>query len=306
MALESAITRTADGTEAGEPDVRRLSRESCHGKNIETTHGTSIQDHHIGVPVTVNSAFQIRRPSNVIADGLRGMILRGDFDDRMRLSPEPEFARQLGVSRYHLREALRLLEQDGLVKVRSGRNGGIFLIVPGYDILARAFTGILSRKGTTLADLLTARLVIEPNAAELAATNATDEELSEIAAIVDNEAEAGEYRGDLNSLFHVRVTEGSHNDTLLLMMRSIESMVHDLDLMMMKLPAWDPIDSSHRAHRAILRALCSRDGAKAKDYVCRHLLGFDALLKTHGLDPAQTKISEISAVSPVTMLSRHE
>lgn len=49
------------------------------------------------------------------------------------------------MSRHQLREALRLLEQDGLVKVRAGRNGGIFLTVPTVDVLTRSFAGILAR-----------------------------------------------------------------------------------------------------------------------------------------------------------------
>lgn len=86
-----------------------------------------------------------RRSSGLLADELRNMILFGALDGRTRLPPEPDLAGHLRVSRHQLREALRLLEQDGLVKVRAGRNGGIFLTVPTVDVLTRSFAGILAR-----------------------------------------------------------------------------------------------------------------------------------------------------------------
>src|SRR5438309_429977 len=128
----------------------------------------------------MNRTLRIRipRPSQVVAARLRTMILRGELDgDENRLPPEAEFAEQLGISRHHLREALRMLEQDGLVRIRRGHGGGISPAVPDPEVLARTFEGILARQGTLLDDLMAARLIIEPAAAQLAARNATDAEL---------------------------------------------------------------------------------------------------------------------------------
>ena len=243
--------------------------------------------------------IQIRRPSHVVATELRSMILRGDLDGTERLPSEPDFALQLGVSRYHLREALRLLEQDGLIEVRSGRNGGIFLTVPKVEVLTRTFAGILARQDTTLADLFAARLVIEPAAAELAATSVTEDELKAIAQTLERQDEDG-YNSQVNSLFHVQVAAGAHNHTLLLMMRSIESIVQDIDLLATQRSAAFG-NGSARAHRAILRALEARDGPSAKDLMTRHLVGFEATLEASGIDLQTLTVGALmEAATPVT------
>ena len=63
-----------------------------------------------------------RRPLPLqVRDALRARIAAGEFPPEARLPPEPALARELGVSRGVVREALKLLEQDGLVRVRHGR-----------------------------------------------------------------------------------------------------------------------------------------------------------------------------------------
>ncbi len=106
-------------------------------------------------PIRTSRAGRFRA-SETLAAELREMILLGELDGDSRLPPEPVFAEQLGVSRHHLREALRLLEQDGLVRVRPGRNGGILLTAPTVDVLTRTFATILARNQTSIADLMTA------------------------------------------------------------------------------------------------------------------------------------------------------
>lgn len=242
--------------------------------------------------MVVTNPIQARRVSQIVAAELRARILRGEYDNAAGVPPEPEFAQQLGVSRYHLREALRLLEQDGLVDVRPGRNGGIFLTVPQDDALSRTFAGILSRKATTLADLFMARLVIEPSAAEIAATAATNEDFANLHGWLDKQEATTRYEPELNSQFHIAVTAAAHNDTLLLMMRSVESLIRGLDRAAGGSLALDAVEP-HRAHRAIVRALEARDGSRARDALRLHLLGFEGLLVRLGHDLSTTRISDL-------------
>jgi DNA-binding FadR family transcriptional regulator len=234
--------------------------------------------------------IEVKRASQVIAAELRSMILLGELRDDEPLPPEPEFAARLGVSRHHMREALRLLEQDGLVMVRPGRNGGIFLTRPDVDVLKRAVGGILARNGTPLADVMAARLVIEPAAAEIAAGAATDGEIEELEAIIRLQEAEGAYSDGLNSRFHVALTAAAHNQTLLLMMRSLESMIRTTDLCV---ATPDLRAGSIRAHRAIVRALRARDGARLLSLMRAHLLGFEAELRRNGLDPAAPTVPEV-------------
>lgn len=234
--------------------------------------------------------LQRQRMSQVLARELRNMILFGQLDGQGRLPPEPEFAEQLGVSRHHLREALRLLEQDGLVKVRPGRNGGISLTIPTVEVLMRTFAGILARSQTSLADLMTARVVLEPPAAALAAVNATDAEIAELEALVlSQEKVLGDTRA-LNSRFHVALTAAAHNRTLALVMQAMEGLIQSLDLhagaarfhnMERDLQLQS---GSVRAHRRIVEAVRARDADKAADLVRRHLLGYEDALRVRDVD----------------------
>jgi DNA-binding FadR family transcriptional regulator len=234
----------------------------------------------------------VKRASQQIADELRRLILHGELSEAEGLPPEPELAAQLGVSRHHLREALRLLEQDGLVKVRAGRNGGIFLTVPGVEVLARTFAGILARNNTPLHDLMAARMIIEPAAAEMAAQNATSAEVDALEAILEQQALLDEYSGHanrLNTQFHVALTSAAHNQTLLLMMRSIESIIPTIDT---SIRSSDLHAASLRAHRAIVRSLRARDGTQVADLMRRHIAGFEQELRERGVDLATRTVAE--------------
>lgn len=236
------------------------------------------------------SRIQRQRTSQVLAGELRNMILFGELDGQGHLPPESEFAEQLGVSRHHLREALRLLEQDGLVKVRPGRNGGIFLTVPTVEVLMRTFAGILARSQTSLADLMAARVVLEPPAAALAAVNATEAEIAELdALLLSQERELGDTQ-TLNSRFHVALTAAAHNRTLVLVMQAMEGLIQSLDLhagaaRFHNTGTDSQLQSgSARAHRRILEAVRARDADKAADLVRRHLLGYEDALRVRGVD----------------------
>lgn len=214
------------------------------------------------------------------------MILLGELDGEGRLPPEPVFAQQLGVSRHHLREALRLLEQDGLVLVRPGRNGGIFLTVPTVDVLTRTFATILARSQTSIADLMAARLLIEPAAAAIAAQEATEEEIRLLEDLVFSQ----EQGKDENNRFHVALTSAAHNRTLLLTMQAMRGLIRSLDRYAgtAKMHA-----ASIRAHRRIVQAVRNRDAAAAAELVRRHLLGFEDELRARGIDLESQTVTQL-------------
>src|SRR5437879_13724670 len=72
-------------------------------------------------------SIEPRRLYRQIADQIRGLIRSGEFPAGSRLPPERDLAKQLGVSRPSVREALIALEVEGLVEVRIG--SGIYVLV---------------------------------------------------------------------------------------------------------------------------------------------------------------------------------
>src|SRR5271167_2430100 len=88
------------------------------------------------------------------------------------------------VSRPTLREALRILESDRLIEVRRGSRTGARVRVPGPEIVARPAALLLELSGATLADVMAARIAIEPPAARRLAELGTLDDHNEIKRLV--------------------------------------------------------------------------------------------------------------------------
>jgi DNA-binding FadR family transcriptional regulator len=112
-----------------------------------------------------------------------------------RYLPEAEAIRHHKVGRGTYREALRFLESQGVIVMRSGPSGGPEISQPGWPHLASTIALLLQFADAPLGSLLDARIAIEPGMAELAAANATDDEIAVMALdLMAIEAELGNYR----------------------------------------------------------------------------------------------------------------
>ncbi|MFO1282399.1 MAG: FadR/GntR family transcriptional regulator [Burkholderiales bacterium] len=144
-----------------------------------------------------------------IAGQIAGMIDRGEFAAGARLPPERELARELGVSRTSVREAIISLEIAGLVEVRVGN--GIFVRANGRDRPASA------DEGPGPFELLSARAMIEGEIAASAARLAKRPDLAALrAALVEMREADGDFarRDAADREFHVRIAEITRNGAL--------------------------------------------------------------------------------------------
>src|ERR1700710_2889310 len=82
------------------------------------------------------SPMHVPKASDVLANELRERILHGDYPEGTALPPERELVVQTSMSRTTVREALRILEVQGLVQIRTGRSGGAFVQKPGEESVA--------------------------------------------------------------------------------------------------------------------------------------------------------------------------
>ncbi len=122
---------------------------------------------------------QLARPKlpELAAAELRRRILHNDLDDGEALPAEADLAVELGISRPTLREALGVLESEGLIALRRGRNGGPKVSRPDVITLARRASYILAFQGTTLDDVYSVRLAIVPPAVRALAERCRTEDL---------------------------------------------------------------------------------------------------------------------------------
>lgn len=238
-------------------------------------------------------SIQNRRLYQQIADQLRGMIDRGEYPPGSYLPPERELSQQFGVSRTSLREALIALEVIGRVRVRVGDgvqvldvkpaavNGGAGVIEQAAHARPWELDPELSVEPDFGAEvppfsLLQARRLVEPEAAALAAENASEEELAGIREayqqnISDNMAGSTTHPGD--RLLHVRIADASGNPAYALLIRHL--LGHKYGSMFQHLQRlYSTKDMPHRSeheHRLIVEAISARDAAAARKAMRAHL-----------------------------------
>jgi GntR family transcriptional regulator, transcriptional repressor for pyruvate dehydrogenase complex len=120
---------------------------------------------------------QSAKTGEVVAAAIRRQIATGELVVGDRLQSEEEMTESLGVARTTLREALRVLESQGLIAIKRGRGGGPIVTMPELDRLAEPLAVVLQLRETTTTDLDAARALIEPNLAGWLAKKHTDETL---------------------------------------------------------------------------------------------------------------------------------
>jgi GntR family transcriptional repressor for pyruvate dehydrogenase complex len=107
---------------------------------------------------------QIRQPriAEIIADELRGRILSGALPDGSLVPKHEELLAEFGVSSPSIREALRILETEGLIAVNRGNVGGAIVHEPKADAAAFGLAMVLERRGVTLDKVIEAIARLEP------------------------------------------------------------------------------------------------------------------------------------------------
>src|SRR5919108_30894 len=115
------------------------------------------------------SSVRPQRVAELVAGRLRDRILRGELDDGDLLPKEDELREEFPVSKPSMREALRILETEGLVTVRRGNQGGAVVNRPTAANAAYTMAIVLSGQRVTIADVAASLREVEPACAALCA-----------------------------------------------------------------------------------------------------------------------------------------
>lgn len=167
-----------------------------------------------------------KRNFEIIEASIRREIYRGALVPGQKLPNEFELARQFNVGRSAVREALKVLELSGLLVVRRGYNGGTFVAPPDFEEASEAITLTFQPGNMALDELLEACQTIGARAAELAASRATDLEISELEVLVQRIEQCvhlpARYLAAIVD-FHLAVTEMSHNAVFTLALQAMRN-----------------------------------------------------------------------------------
>jgi DNA-binding FadR family transcriptional regulator len=153
-----------------------------------------------------------------IADDLRSCIVAGTLREGDFLGHESDLIARYGVSRPSVREALRILEVEGLITVVRGLGGGIAVHTPDERHTARTAAMVLQARHVSLSDVFDARTFVEPIAARTIAStrrrSAAVRELNELSEREELALDDLERFGAENAAFHVRLVSLVGNQTL--------------------------------------------------------------------------------------------
>ena len=170
-----------------------------------------------------------REKPQQIADELRALIVSGELAEGDSLGHEPDLVERFGVSRPSLREALRILEAEGLITVVRGVHGGVIVHAPDQRMTARTAALLLQARNVSLADVFEARSLLEPIAARAIATaRGRRTAVKELRALVGDEEEAiedPERFGVANAAFHQRLVSLAGNQTLSIVAEMLNEVV---------------------------------------------------------------------------------
>ncbi|SHN75855.1 FadR/GntR family transcriptional regulator [Cryptosporangium aurantiacum] len=163
-------------------------------------------------------AAEAREKPQRIADEIRMLIVRGELSEGESLGREPDLVERFGVSRPSLREALRILEAEGLISVKRGARGGVVVHRPDHRMTARTAALVLQARNVPLADVYDARRLLEPVAARtVAASDGRREAAGELRRLIADQLEVvddPDAFGRANARFHARLVELAGNRTL--------------------------------------------------------------------------------------------
>jgi DNA-binding FadR family transcriptional regulator len=210
--------------------------------------------------------------SEKIARDILDDIVARDLPPGTMLASEAVMLERYGVGRASLREALRILEIHGLIKIKPGPRGGPVVAEVTSSDFGRSATFYFHAVGARFEDLLAARLAIEPMMARLAAKNLTADGADELRrTLVDHERDATRPAGSWGRTgagFHVVVNGLSGNAVLDLLCRSL------LDIHAERTQTQFPVSERgdvRRAHERIAQAILDGDADAAEDRMRRHV-----------------------------------
>jgi DNA-binding FadR family transcriptional regulator len=149
-----------------------------------------------------------------VARQLRQAILDGTYAPGDRLPIERELSERFEVSRSMVRQALLILEQQGLVRVRSGVGGGPFVAGPSLPAAITALENLLTLDQSSVDEFARAKFVLEPVISAYAAKSITTEDLDRLAANLDRthqQVQRGEDITETAVEFHSMLINSTRN-----------------------------------------------------------------------------------------------
>ncbi|NWG02237.1 MAG: FadR family transcriptional regulator [Syntrophaceae bacterium] len=234
-------------------------------------------------------ANRTQKISDQIIEQIRNSILSGQFKPGDRVASEKELMSEFGVSKATLREALRVLEGMGLIEIKKGIAGGVFIAEVDMKTTIHGIINFLHFKTVSIRDITMIRYLLEPPVAQIAARRIQPEDIVKLENIIT------ETPANLPAIvsreigFHRYLARMTENPILILVMDFIDNILNDIKFQL-DLGA-EFYHKVAKSHQAILDCLKQKDGVGARREIEHDLLEVGKHLAkvsgTQAFDPTQ-------------------
>jgi GntR family transcriptional regulator, galactonate operon transcriptional repressor len=215
-------------------------------------------------------SFRSGRLSEQVLDELQRMIGEEYATPGSRLPKESELADRFQVSRIVVREAMKILEDRGMVEVRAGR--GTLTVAPSPDRVKQSLLWLFRDQPVPtiheMESLLELRQVLEETSASLAAVRATLDDVAEIEAallVMENEHAPLEDTVEADLRFHRAVMRAAHNTYLEMVLDPVMS------VFLQQIKLTNSFNTGIALHRGIFEQIRARNPVGARQSVRRLL-----------------------------------
>ena len=211
--------------------------------------------------------------SDEVIEHIISGIKEGTFQPGEKLPSEKELAKEFGLSRASIREAIQKLSMLGILEVKHGK-GSYITENPSLEPLKEIVSPLLISGGIGVLELLEARKTIEGGTASIAAEKANSEDIKELATILKSMEQARvakdiEEYSSLDLKFHLTISKISNNTILHRMVKTIRDLIYEQQVEMNKYP--EIISSAMKFHIKIFNAIKQANGEEAANHMERHL-----------------------------------
>jgi GntR family transcriptional regulator, transcriptional repressor for pyruvate dehydrogenase complex len=231
------------------------------------------------------SPVRTRRTFEEAVDQIAERIKLGDLRPGDRLPSERELAAQMQISRPTVREALKVLQESGVIEVRPGSGGGAFVV---DDRIPAELVDRQEMRVGEVAGVLEARRLLEPRVAQLASLYATEDDFDVMRRAIDEQRVIAARPGfldhedrflQLDLQFHLAIARATRNTTVVELVRQLLrklEIARDLALHVELVPDWT-ID----VHERTLSAIRSGDPERIESVMDEHLGKVERLWEEH-------------------------
>jgi DNA-binding FadR family transcriptional regulator len=236
---------------------------------------------------------RVPKMAELVAEQLRRRIVRGEFTEGEPLPTETSLLESLGVSRPTLREALRVLENEGLVRVYRGARGSARVRLPNDEVVARYAGLVLEHRRTRILDVSETRVLLEIHSIKQLAASGDPVHFAALRTAMEDAEGMDDPMQQLAAqhAFHALLVRLAGNQTIVLLHGSVQQIIDratNRRWAMNQIEAANVRRSGAAAHRLLVN-LIERGATEQAGRVWRHHIE-ETAEQLFGDDPKQEVI----------------